>query len=102
MAPRAFDYSKAKIYLLHSAKKQKYCVGSTTEELKNRLTRLKCENRIFIRTNDEQEMARFNDTKIYLLEEVPWVTSRKEMLLRVENWGLILERREERIRNGNV
>ncbi|MBS0359320.1 MAG: hypothetical protein JSS53_08635 [Proteobacteria bacterium] len=66
------------------------------------MTRLKCENRIFIRTNDEQEMARFNDTKIYLLEEVPWVTSRKEMLLRVENWGLILERREERIRNGNV
>lgn len=101
MAPRPYDYSKAKIYLLHSAKNQKYCVGSTTIELKDRMTKLKSETKILKGTNFEQEMAKFNDTAIYLLEAVPWVTSRKDMLMCVEKWEYILEKREERIRNTN-
>lgn len=94
MAPKQYDYTKAKIYLLHSESAKRYAVGSTTIELKNRFRKLKSENRMLNKTNSELDMMQYKDTKIYLLEEVPNVKSRKDMLLYVDKWYEKLEQIE--------
>jgi hypothetical protein len=64
------DYSKAKIYAIKSDQYDKIYIGSTCRPLNIRLNEHKC-RKYDVKKEKSKEILKYNDAKIYLIEDYP-------------------------------